>query len=160
MKVFLVLATLYLMLFSGCAEKSDLVPPPGSNGLPLSNVQLDDLIGIWEAQEAEFTVIGSSPTQRLELVQSGGRVSLEVSSDGRFTIIIRRSNGDAQIITGLFEIDRGVFSVFFDTAPSTPSAWTVLLSANQLSMAGPLDYDFHAQGVPVPVQANLNLIKQ
>ncbi len=160
MKISLVLTTLSLILIPGCGEESNLVPPAGANSLPLSNVRLDDLIGIWEAQKAEFTIIGSSPTQRLEMIQSGGSVSLDVSADGRFTIIIRRGNSDSQIITGLFEIDRGVFSVFFDTAPRTPSAWTALLSANQLSMAGTLDYDFHGQGLSVPVQANLNLIKQ
>lgn len=144
---------------SSCFDEGS-ISSSGPGGLPIAGVDIADLAGTWNAVKAQFTSQEGTPTQQLQVVASGGSTTLEVVDNGRFTLIILPPTGASQIVTGLFEIDGGVFAVRFDADPNVPIAWTIMTSGTSLNLTGPIAYDFLNNNNLQTASMELDLVKQ
>jgi hypothetical protein len=145
-------------LCTACFSDDGPLSLPPTNGFALSNIEIADIEGTWEATEVRITTTVGQTVQEMEVISMGGSGTLVVNQDGRFTIIIIRQQGGG-VFTGAFAIDGGVFTTVFDNEPDEIGAWIAQKSGNTLILQGPIKYDFEKDGSPNPATLKLNLIK-
>lgn len=146
-------------LSTGCSSDDGQLSLPSTNGFAFSNIEIADIEGTWQATEVRFTSIDDQPVKEVELVAAGGSGALIVNFDGRFTLIIKESDGGGGVLTGGFSIDNGVFTVVFDDKPNNIVAWVAQSSGNTLLLQGPGNYDFEGDGNLEKVTVVLDLIR-
>ena len=77
-------------LCTACFSDDGPLSLPPTNGFALSNIEIADIEGTWEATEVRFTTTAGQPVQEMEVISMGGSGTLVVNQDGRFTMIIIR----------------------------------------------------------------------
>lgn len=145
-------------IFTGCFSDNGPLSLPPTNGFALSNIDLADIEGTWEATKLRFTSTDGQPFQEIEIVSMGGSGILDIDPDGRFTLVIIRQQ-EGGVFTGTFAIDGGVFTAVFDDEPNKIAAWIAQKSSNSLVLQGPIRYDFEKDGSPDATTVKLNLIR-
>ena len=146
-------------LCTACFSDDGPLSLPPTNGFALSNIEIADIEGTWEATEVRFTTTVGQPVQEMEVISMGGRGILVVNQDGRFTLVIIRQQQGGGVFTGAFGMDGGVFTAVFDDEPNKIAAWIAQKSSNSLVLQGPIRYDFEKDGSPDATMLKLNLIR-
>ena len=115
---------------------------------PIGELILQNIVGDWTATSAIFTTINSNPVLSRDVVTDGGTCDLSIFQDQRFSLVVRNPGSpNPQITTGLLVADGDFIVVRFDDDPTTEIPWDFTISGDDLTIAGPLDYDFENDGV-------------
>ncbi len=151
------LGLFFIFWISACTNESDGLSVPGPTGIPGSFIDIEELVGLWEARSAVIAL----PTSHIgnEIVTSKNKVILEVQFDGRFVLAINRVEGKSAVISGQFSTENGIFLVHLDDSPGTVESWQVQLRNDLLKLRGPLPYDVNEDGFLDPAEIVLDLIR-
>ena len=145
---------LFSMMFA-CSSDDDT----GGNNPGNGQLILDAIVGDWNATSALFTTINANPVQSRDVVLDGGLCNLSVAQNGMFTLVVRNEGfADPQITTGQMVADGNFIDVTFDSDPNTSVSWDFTLTGNNLTIAGPLDYDFENDGIFEETSANMQFL--
>lgn len=91
------------------------------------------------ATQANFDIPGTS--QQIDVVAEGGTVSLNVESNGGFTLTITENGASGESTTGDLSFCDGLFTVRYDDAPNDPEILQGSLNSGVFSITGPEEYD-------------------
>lgn len=117
---------------------------------------IEGMIGNWSASSAMFTTVNANPVQSRDVVADGGFCDLSVSQIHSFVLVVRNPGSqDAQITTGQLVADGEFINVRFDTDPDVDVRWDFTISGDDLSIAGPMDYDFEDDEIFEETSANM-----
>ena len=143
-RLFGILTCLILTLAIGCSSDDD---GDGTNPT-VGALILQNIVGNWTATSAAFTTINSNPVLSRDVVADGGACDLSIFPDQRFSLVVRNPGvPDPQITTGLLVADGNFIFVRFDDDPTNEIPWDFTISGDNLTVSGPLDYDFESDGV-------------
>ena len=132
-----------IVLLAGCSSDDN----GGGVNPPIGELILQNIVGEWQATSALFTTINTNPVQSQDVVADGGLCDLSIFQDSRFSLVIRNPGvPDPQITTGLFVADGDFIFARFDSDPNTDVSWDFTISGDNLTISGPLDYDFESDG--------------
>ena len=146
------LPTMLLFILIGCRSDDDSdITGPGTGQLILQAI-----VGNWTATAAEFTTTNTNPVQSRDVVADGGACELSVSLNNSFSLVIRNPGiPNPQITTGVFVPDGQFINVFFDSDPTVSVSWDFTIVGDDLSITGPLEYDFDDDGNLEQTSANM-----
>lgn len=108
------------------------------------NFSISDVTGNWAATQANFDIPGTS--QQIDVVAEGGTVTLNVQSNGAFTLLITESGASSESTTGDLAFCEGLFTVRYDDAPNDPETLQGSLNAGVFTITGPVEYDVDGDG--------------
>lgn len=150
-----IFSCLIIALAIGCSSDDD---GDGTNPA-IGALILENIVGDWTATSAVFTTINSNPVLNLDVVAVGGTCDLSIFPDQRFSLVVRNPGvPNPQITTGLFIADGNFIFVRFDDDPTTEIPWDFTISGDNLTVSGPLDYDFESDGVFEETTATMQFI--
>ena len=140
--IYYLLAVAFLAL-PGCSSDDD----GGDQGPSTGELILFAIIGDWDSSSATFTTTNANPVMSRDVVADGGSCDLSVSQDQRFALVIRNpGTPNPQITTGQLVADGNFINVRFDSDPDVDVRWDFTLSGDNLTITGPLNYDFESDG--------------
>jgi len=108
------------------------------------NFSISDVTGGWVATQANFDIPGTS--EQIDVVGTGGTVTLNVQSNGAFTLVITESGAGAETTTGDLSFCEDLFTVRYDDAPNDPEIIQGSLNDGVFTITGPVEYDVNGDG--------------
>lgn len=108
------------------------------------NFSISEVAGNWTATQANFDIPGTS--EQIDVVAEGGTVTLNVQSNGAFTLIITESGASSESTTGDLAFCEGLFTVRYDDAPNDPEILQGSLNDGVFSITGSVEYDVDGDG--------------
>lgn len=155
-KSYFLAGCLSILLLSGCSSSDD----GGMGTIPIGDLILQGLVGQWEGTSANFTTVNANPVLTRDVVADGGFCDFSIAQDNRFSLVIRNpGDPDPQITTGVLVSDGEFINVKFDTDPTNEIRWEFGISGDDLSVTGPLDYDFESDGTFEETSAVMQFIR-
>jgi len=158
------LAVLLVMggLFASVVGCKDGGTPTGPDG-----ITLEDLADTWNATQFEFSQAGEGPAlEPFDVVAEGGSVTLEIQSNGRFTLTTVDPEGSSEIQTGKlgFDLDAEDFLlVVFDDEPDDELEFFFLIVNNNsfrlVDSTGEGEFDLDGDGVLDPARINSTWVR-
>ncbi len=148
MKTFrLLFVRMFIVYISFCSCGSD----DSDDGIDFSactlsgpNFSISDVTGNWNATQANFDIPNTS--QQVDVVANGGTVTLNVQSNGRFTLVITENGGTPETTTGELSFCEGLFTVRYDDSPSEPEILQGSLNNGVFTITGPVEFDVDGDG--------------
>lgn len=123
---------------------------------------IEPFVGTWFASRFEFIPIQSVIPVRVDLVQQGVALTLEVRPEGRFVIAQGAPGGEPQLDRGRLEVNERTARVTFVFDEDDPLEGSFFFRDQgrvlQLGLAGAA-FDFNDDGETVPARAELVLEK-
>ncbi|GJM30382.1 MAG: hypothetical protein DHS20C17_30170 [Cyclobacteriaceae bacterium] len=145
----------FICLYSSCNSDDG----GGVGGISTGDLILEAITGEWAATSATFTTVNVNPVRSRDLITDGGLCDLSISQNRRFSLVVRNPGvAGPQLTTGLFEPNGNFIDVRLDTDPNVLVRWNFTLSGDNLSIDGPLDYDFEDDGTFEQTSMALQLI--
>ncbi|WP_422080128.1 hypothetical protein [Ulvibacterium sp.] len=108
------------------------------------NFSISDVVGNWTATQANFDIPGTS--QQIDVVAEGGTATLNVQSNGAFTLLITESGASSESTTGDLAFCEGLFTVRYDDAPNDPEILQGSLNDGVFTITGSVEYDVDGDG--------------
>ncbi|WP_425237093.1 hypothetical protein [Ulvibacterium sp.] len=108
------------------------------------NFSISDVAGNWTATQANFDIPGTS--QQIDVVAEGGTATLNVQSNGAFTLLITENGASSESTTGDLAFCAGLFTVRYDDAPNDPETIQGSLNNGVFTITGPVEYDVDGDG--------------
>ncbi len=146
-KVFLASVLVILSLFVLSCE-SDESEEDGIDfsdcSLTGSNFSISDIAGNWTATQANFDIPGTS--EQIDVVADGGTVTLNVQTNGGFTLVITENGSASESTTGDLAFCEGLFTVRYDDALNDPETIQGSLNNGIFTITGPVEYDVDGDG--------------
>lgn len=138
----------------GCSDDDDV-----GGGTSTGELILDAIVGDWTATSAMFTTTNANPVQSRDVVADGGFGDLSIHQNHTFALVIRNpGDPDPQLTTGRFVADGNFINVIFDTDPNVSIRWDFTISGDNLTIEGPMTYDFESDGTFEDVSAIMEFI--
>jgi len=146
-----------ILFLWGCSSSDD---GGGVVTTPIGDLILEGIVGQWEATSASFTTVNANPVLTRDVVADGGFCDFSIAQDHRFSQVIRNpGEPNPQITTGILVSEGEFINVKFDTDPTTEIRWEFGISGDNLSVSGPLDYDFESDGTFEEASAVMQFIR-
>lgn len=108
------------------------------------NFSISEVVGNWTATQANFDIPGTS--QQVDVVAEGGTVTLNVQSNGGFTLVITENGAAGETTTGDLAFCEDLFTVRYDDAPNEPEILQGSLVDGTFTITGPVEYDVDGDG--------------
>lgn len=131
----------------------------GDPQLEGTNLSISDIQGNWEATRALFDIAGTGASQAIDIVAVGGSVTLNIQSNGRFTLTILAPGQPPETSTGQMSFDEDLLVVAFDGDANDPEFFGIQSTATTLSLSGNTEYDLDGDGVDDPATVELDLVR-
>lgn len=154
------LMNLFLILVLAVSCSSD-----GGNGEEITKdgpFAISELAGNWEATQAVF----SGDNTSVNIIQEGGSASLNVQSNGRFTLTIDPANRTAYSVRGEMFWEkwegRFYFAIRWDDYPDDWDTYGHTKTATTFALNGGFDsgeYDFDNDGTMESASINFSFLK-
>ncbi|TAI47262.1 hypothetical protein [Flagellimonas allohymeniacidonis] len=141
--LFFVLAPLFFSCSSSDDEDDENIDF-SSCSLTGPNFSISDISGNWVATQANFDIPGT--TLQVDIVADGGTVTLNVQSNGGFTLVITPNGSPSETTTGDLAFCEGLFTVRYDDAPNEPETLAGSLNNDVLTITGPVEFDVDDDG--------------
>jgi len=121
-----------------------------------TNYSVADIAGHWTAARAFFSQSGTGPVQEVDVVAEGGTVTLQIQTNGRFTLTITREEEAPETSTGRLGFDEDLLVVSFDDEPDDFTFFGITyaepgLSIHSVGAAGTFDFDGDGMDEPAHV---------
>ena len=119
-----------------------------------TGVEVDDLVGTWDATMLEFTN-PASPAQHVDLILEGWTYVLTLHADSTYDATLDDPDGPPEAITGVWEVTTDIFRMKDDTEQLWQE-FDLARSGNTLTLTGAdLNYDFGEGDVPAKLDVVL-----
>lgn len=151
--IFSLLLFLSLLLTAACSSDDEDFSLEGDN------FSISDIAGSWIATSAVFDIAGTGPSQRIDVVEEGGTVTLVIQNNGRFTLTVTQVGEAPEVTTGRLGFDEDLLVVSYDDDPDEFEFFGSQFSGNNLSIQGPAEFDFDGDGTDDPARVSLDLVR-
>ena len=148
-----VAACALLLLFFSCSSGDDGDPLVGTT------ISISDIQGNWNAIRAIFDIAGTGTSQSIDVVEEGGSVTLQIQSNGRFTLTITPQGESAEVSKGQMSFDEDLLVVEFDDSPGDSEYYGIQSSTSTLSISGPAEYDLDGDGTDDDAYVELDFVR-
>lgn len=121
-----------------------------------TGVQVDDLVGTWNATVFEFTNI-ADPSQKVDAIATGGSMSMTVTAGGAISLNIT-FGGMTESTTGTISVDGSNVTITTDgPADGDPASGTISLSGGTLTinLTSGVEFDFDDDGTDEPATVRI-----
>lgn len=149
---FFAVGALTFLLFTSCG--SDDGPSLTGTGISISDIQ-----GNWTATRAVFDIAGTGASQRIDVVEEGGSVTLSIQANGRFTLSVTVPGRSAEVSTGQLGFDEDLLVVTYDDDPDEEEFFGIQSTSTTLSINGSAEFDFDGDGTEEPARAELDFVR-
>jgi hypothetical protein len=116
-----------------------------------SRERVSEIAGSWTATSATFN--------GTDVVQEGGRVTLEIKNSGRFTFTITRPEERDMVFTGKLGFDEQWLEVEYDTNPGEYEYYDISYDEQNLHIGANSEFDFDGDGQDEFVVFFLDMVK-
>jgi len=148
-----------IFFIAGCSKDGT---PTGPDG-----ITLEDLSDTWNATQFEFSQAGEGPDPGVfDVVAEGGSVTLDIQSNGRFTLVTVNPGGSSQTQSGELGFDteaEDFLLVVFDDEPDDVLEFFFLIVNNNsfrlVDNTGEGEFDLDGDGVPEPARINSTWVR-
>ncbi|MEZ4811354.1 MAG: hypothetical protein R2819_13430 [Allomuricauda sp.] len=148
---FLGVCSLLLLLASCGSDEGD--PLVGSE------ISISDIQGNWNAIRAVFDIAGTGASQSIDIVEEGGTVTLQIQSNGRFTLTVTQQGESPEVSQGQMSFDEDLLVVEFDDSSGDWEYFSIQSSSSTLSISGPAEFDFDGDGTEEAATADLDFVR-
>lgn len=124
-----------------------------------TNISISDIQGAWDAIRAEFDIAGSGLSQSIDIIEEGGSGTLNIQSNGRFTLTLVVPGQGTDIITGQLSFDEDLLVVEFDDSPGESEFFSIQNTSTTLSLSGPAEFDLDNDGTDDSAIATLDFVR-
>lgn len=125
-----------------------------------SGPSAEALTGRWNATKAEF-VLKADPSTKVDVVATGGAVSLLLNQDKSFTLTVTAPQESPEVMTGTWSSSADVLTLTFQTGLNGNMQFDMSLSGNTLSLIGAdAPFDVDDDGVEEETKLNVSMIRQ
>ncbi len=121
-----------------------------------TNTSIAALTGNWNATSASFSNIAGA-VMETDVVAEGGTVTLNIQSNGRFTLTIAELGEAPETINGRMVFDEDLLVIFFDDDPDEWEYFGISHIEPNLSITGGnglAEFDLDGDGVDEPVEVS------
>lgn len=146
----LTLASLVIFLSCGSDDGPSLVG---------TDISIADIAGNWSATSAVFDIATAGPSIRVDVVEEGGSVILQIQNNGRFTLTVTVMGRAPEVSTGQMGFDEDLLTVSFDDDPDDFEFFGIQHTVTTLSINGPAEFDFDGDGTQEPAIVGLIFIR-
>ena len=132
-------------VFTNCSEEDN-----GGFSLTGTNVSVSEIAGTWTATKALFSLAETGPIVEVDVVDEGGSVTLQIQSDGKFSINVTEQGEPAEISTGRLGFDEDLLVISFDDDPDEWEYFSITHNEPNLAIEGGTVYeafDFDDDGI-------------
>lgn len=145
------LLTICFLLLSSCGSDD------GDPQLEGAQLSISDIAGDWEATSAVFDIAGTGASQAVDIIPLGGIATLNVESNGRFTLTIQAAGQPPEISTGQLSFDEDLLVVAFDGEADDPEFSGIQLNGNIMTLSGNTEFDLDSDGNDEPATVELTM---
>ncbi len=120
------------------------------------------LTGNWNATQGIFSSASAGPASQTDVVANGGSLTLNIQSDGRFTLTITKQAESPALSTGQLGFDEDLLVVYFDEDPDDFEFFAIAHNEPNLSISGgngAIDFDFDGNGTDEPANVDFEFIR-
>ncbi len=138
-----------LLIFVSCdsgSPEEENPTPPTPTPIPLEGITISDIAGDWDASIATFDIQGAGETQTVDIVELGGTTTLELASNGAFTLTIIAPAEEPDVFQGTMAIVDEQIEVTFSDSPGESQFFDFQATTITLDVQGTIEFDFDDDG--------------
>ena len=137
----------FLFILSCSGDEDDEFSQVGTN------TSIAEITGNWNATQGLFDRATEGPIAVIDVVAEGGSVTLNITSNGRFTLTVNQVGGATEVTTGSLAFDEDLLVVFFDDDPGEWEYFSITHNEPNLTISGgngSSSFDFDGDGTEEP----------
>ena len=137
----------------------------GGGTLTGTELSISDIQGTWNVTSFVFVKVCDPgvdcPVVEVDLIEEGATATFVIQNNGAFTITSTVPGSGQEIITGQMSFDEDLLVIEFDDSPGEDDYFGIQLTNNKnnLSISGPVEYDFDMDGTDEPAEVNITLVR-
>lgn len=132
---------IFFLLLASCSDDEGEFPLEGTV------LSMDDIAGNWAATMAKFSATAIGPAVAINVIDSGGSVTLNIQTNGRFTLTTTLPGTVNQVDTGQLGFDEDLLVVIYDEDPDDYELFGIQLVNDMLFVTGPAEFDLNGDGL-------------
>ncbi|MGI9544268.1 MAG: hypothetical protein ACR2MX_13495 [Cyclobacteriaceae bacterium] len=127
-----------------------------------TNISVSDIAGSWNATQAIFSKASVGPGMQVDVVADGGSVTLQIQSNGNFTVTVTESGEAPDVSTGRLGFDEDLLVISFDDDPDEFEFFGITHNEPNMTIQGgngSAGFDFDDDGVEEPANIDFVLVR-
>ena len=144
-------------LLTGCSEDNG-----DDFSLVGTNISVSEIAGSWNATQAIFSSAATGPGMQIDVVAEGGSVTLQIQTDGRFTVTVTESGEAPDVSTGRLGFDEDLLVISFDDDPDEFEFFGITHNEPNMTIQGgngSAGFDFDDDGVEETANIDFVLVR-
>ena len=127
-----------------------------------TTIAMADIAGDWNATRGVFQSTSLGPAFQVDVVDQGGTITMNIQSDGKFSITVTELGEAPETTTGRMAFDEDLLVIFFDDDPGEWEFFGIFHSEPNLSISGgngSAEYDFDGDGSEEPANVDFEFVR-
>lgn len=127
-----------------------------------TNLSMTDIAGDWTATKAVFSNAATGPGMRVDVVEDGGSVTLQIQDNGNFSTTVTPLGESPETSTGRMGFDEDLLIISFDDEPDEFEFFGIIHNEPNLAIQGGTifeGFDFDKDGLSEDVNIEFELVR-